>query len=294
MLVERVADYSTVFQVWKEIFEKRQDVMRQTAKVYADHPHGQPEDQQVVVLPRERIVWNLDELNFFGQQGEIKAIGAHVEVRPKDFDPEIDYSGAGRWYNDGEPLEINPRSERAYIFVDCESPPTNEMLGLSIKTLRGWNMDWYLLNSGGSFHIIIDKLVSLEALPKYYGQLIMDMARNMSLEKSKLYGHIGKYLFDNFDNKHKLRLWTESIREKIGHIEDPISSGKLVFPLDLKYFIHIIDALIEGRDDEGFLRVSSKHGSVPVLKAQQINGDITIYESEKDPFDQKQFALPGF
>jgi len=292
MSIEQVENYSTVFQVWGNILEKRQEVVRQTAKVYAARPHGQAGDQLATVLPRERIVWNLDETSFWGQPNEIKSIGAHVEVRPLDFDPTIDYSGAGRWFNEGDSLDIDPHNDKAFILVDCESPPTTEMLNLCLGALSGWNTDWYILDSGGSFHIIIDKLVSLDSLPKYFGQLIMNMAYELGPVKSKFYGHIGKYLIDYSNDVPKLKAWANSIRDKFGHTEDPISAGKLIFPIDLRYIAYVIDALADGRDDEGYLRLSSKHGSVPVLKAQQVDGRVTIFESENDPFNRKQLSLP--
>ena len=158
-----------VFQVWSEILEKRPEVVRQTAKVYAQRPHGTGDVQCVEVLPIERILWSDSSQSFYGQPSKIKAIGASVELRPTDFDPTIDYSGAGRWFNEGDFLDIDPKHSKSFIFVDLESNPSPELLDLTIKTLEGWNSDWYLLDSGGSFHLIINKLVDSKDLPKYYG-----------------------------------------------------------------------------------------------------------------------------
>jgi len=183
----------TVFEVWKNLLENHPEVVRQTSKVYANHPHGQTADQEITVLPRERIVWSDDALQYYGQPNEIKAIGARVQILPPDFDPRLEYSGAYRFFCDGEALTIDPKNERSFIFFDFESHPSQELLDLTLRSLKRWNMNWYLLDSGGSYHLIIDKLVKPEATPKFYGGLIMDMAENLPTEKSIFYGHIGKY-----------------------------------------------------------------------------------------------------
>jgi len=290
----RVDTLSTVFDVWKRILEKHPEVVKQTAKVYANRPHGETADQQVEVLPRERIVWSDDERSFWGQPNEIKAIGARVERRPQDYDSRIDYSGAGRWFNDGDVLDIDKGHERSFVMIDFESEPSKELLELTFKTLKDWRSDWYLLDSGGSFHLIIDKLVSPEILPKYFGQLIMDLARYLQSTKSMLYGHLGKYLIENCNDKRKLRLWIEDVLEKFGHKDEPINSGRLVFPIDMKWIAHVIEAIIDNNHNDGYLRVSSKHGSVPVLIAQQVEEHITIFQSSNASFNRNQPRLLGF
>jgi hypothetical protein len=274
-----------VFQVWNEILEKRPEVVRQTAKVYVERPHGTSDVQVVEVLPRERILWSDSSQSFFGQPGEIKAIGAVVELRPDDFDPTVDYTGADRWFNEGDSLDMDPKRSKSFIFADFESEPSPELLDLTIKTLDGWNSDWYLL---------INKLIDSKDLPKYYGQLIMDMSKNLSPVKSKLYGHIGKYLIENADDKHKLKLWVDDILEKIGHSNEHSENSKLVFPIDLRYIAHVLDGLVGDTINEGYLRVSEKHGSVPVLIAQQVNEQVIIYQPEDDPFNRSQPRLPNF
>jgi hypothetical protein len=284
----------TVFDVWQGILDKRPEIVRQTVKLYSNRPHGAPDDQRVEVLPIERIKWSHDELQFFGNHPDVKAIGATVEVRPRDFDPQIDYSGADRWFNGGDILDIDPRHQKSFIAFDFESPPSNELLQLTINSLKDWGMDWYLLDSGGSFHLVIDKLVNPKDLPKYFGQLIMDISKNLSYPKAKLYGHIGKYLILNSDNPRNLTKWADSVLEKFGHVDDHPDSGKLVFPIDMRYLAHVIQAFAKGNVDEGYLRVSSKHGSVPVLIAQQVDGKVIVYECQDDPFDRRQPRLPGF
>lgn len=284
-------EYLTVFDVWKKILEDRPEVVRQTAKVFAEHPHGQFDDQDVHVLPIERIKWSDDEKNFFGNYPDVKAIGSVVETRPENFDPEIDYSGAGRWFNEGDILDIDPDHQKSFIMVDLESPPNQELLQLTIKTLKDWRSDWYLMDSGGSFHLVINKLVDQKDLPKYFGQLIMDMARNLNPVKSKFYGHIGNYLIENSNNKGELKKWAESVLDTFGHMDEPLSE-KFVFPIDMRYLAHVIESICRGTIDEGCLRVSSKHGSVPILKALQVNKQVTVFEYKNDPFNRKQLSLP--
>jgi hypothetical protein len=190
-------------------------------------------------------------------------------------------------------LEIDQKRSKSFIFVDFESHPGPELLELAIKTLKDWSSDWYLFDSGGSFHLVIDKLVELKDIPKYYGQLIMDMAKNMSPTKSKLYGHVGKYLIENSNDKHKLKLWTSSVLEKFGHIDEGSKNGKLVFPIDMRYIAHVLEGLENGTINEGYLRVSEKHGSVPVLIAQQRDNQIITYEIDDKTFNRLQPRLPS-
>ena len=276
-----------VFDTWNKILTERPEVVKQTVKTYNARPHGAPDDQTVVVVPRERIVTVDNELFFFGNGSDVKSIGAFVEVRPDDFDPTLDYSRANRFINEGDILEIRPENQKSFVFVDFESPPSQESLQLILTSLKDWESDWYLLDSGGSFHLVINKLVDPKILPKYYGQLIMDISKNLSWPKSSLYGHIGKYLIENYNNPKKLKAWAASVLEIFGHIDDPSDTNKLVFPIDMRYFAHVVEAISNGTFDESYLRVSSKHGSVPVLIAQQTEGKVLIYKCQDDPFDRK-------
>lgn len=284
----------TVFDVWKRILDRHPEIVKQPAVMYSQIDHGQTANDQAEVLPRERIVWDLDsgESGFYGQAGFHKAIGAQVEIGSPDLDPTLASPEAGCWYNDGETLTIDPLSERSFIFVDLESEPNKETLGLFIKALKNWEMDWYIMDTGGGSHLIIDHLTPSKDLPKYYGQLIMDVAKELGPVKSKLYGHVGKYLIDNYEDNEKLGKWAKDILEKFGHIEDPVSLGKLVFPIDLRYVAHTLEKITSGQFDRTCLRVGAKHGSVPVLKALQVDGQVTVFEYQNDPFNRKRLSLP--
>lgn len=139
--VVTVAETLNVFDVWERIIEKHPEITRFTVKPYIYQPHGFPDISTPIVVPRERIEWGLDADSFYGQPFETKSIGARVEVRPDDYDPQIDYSGAGRWFNEGDFLTINPERSRSFLFVDMESIPGIEMRELCIKTLRDWPYD---------------------------------------------------------------------------------------------------------------------------------------------------------
>ena len=284
--------YLTVFDVWEGIYKKHPEITKQTAKGYSTRPHGLLVDQDVEVLPRERIELGLDERFFWGNPPLVKAIGAAVEVRPEDYDPQLDYSEWGRW-TDGNFLKISPSEKRVIPLVDFESEPTDKFMDVCIGTLRGWREDWYLLDSGGSFHLVIAELILPTALPVCFGKLITDMAAEIGSVRSPLLGAIGGYLSKYWWDRERLKSWSEEVLDKFGHIDDPVKLGKLVFPVDMRYLAHVVGAISEGRDDEGFLRVSSKHGSVPVLKAQQVDGTVTVFRCPNDPFDRRQLRLDG-
>lgn len=283
----------TVFEVWHNIHKHHPEVVKQNVHIYSNSSHGQPKYNEFEALPIERITWSHNETAFYGDPTCLKAIGQAVEIRPKDYDPATDYSGAGRWFNEGENVKIDKDHHKSFLMVDFESPPSKELLALTIKTLANWTSDWYILDSGGSFHLVIDKLVDPKDLPIFFGQLIMDMSQQLSPTKAKLYGHIGKYLILNSDNPDKLNKWADNMLNSFGHVDEPYN-GKLVFPIDMRYIAHVVKSICNDEIDDGNLRVSSKHGSVPVLIAQQTEGKVLIYECQDDPFDRKQPRLPGF
>ena len=196
-----------------------------------------------------------------------------------------------RWH-DGDLLKIDAVRKRSFIFIDFESPPTSQALKLIVKSLQNWRSDWYLLDSGGSFHLIIDKLVRPTELPLHYGQLIMDVAFNLPPNRAKFWGHIGLSLIQSAGNSEKISRWKQNTYSGVGHIENSITDGLPVFPIDLKYICHSLNPVANlGLYDEGFLRVSSRHGSVPILKALQDKGQVYIFKYPHDPFG-RQPELP--
>lgn len=289
---EQVGAHQTVFDVWGKIYKKHPEITKQTAKVYSVRPHGLLADQEVEVLPRERIELSLDERFFWGNPPLVKAIGAIVEVRPEDYDPQLEYSEWGHW-TDGDFLKISPDGRRVIPLVDFESEPTDEFLDICIRTLGAWKEDYYLLDSGGSFHLVIAELFLSTALPACFGRLITDMATEIGSVRSPLLGAIGGYLSKYWWDRERIKGWSREVLEKFGHVEDPVKLGLLTFPIDMRYLAHVLDGMSEGLDDQGFLRVSSKHGSVPVLRAQQVDGEVTVFYCPNDPFDRRQLRLAG-
>lgn len=281
----------TVFDVWNEILAKHPEIVKLTAKSYANHPHGQTVDQEVCILPIERVLGCNKEEDFYGNDQAIKAIGAKVEVRPDNFDPEIDYSNGMRWY-DGDRLWISKDGEKSFIFVDFESNPTPETTNMIVNTMSRWNSDWYLLDSGASYHLILPILIDLNQLPIYYGGLIMDFSRNLSQPRNKFYSAMGAYLIKNHWDHNKIKDWNEEVKRLVGHVENAHETGKYVFPIDLRYMAHVLDSFINNNENEGYLRVSSKHGSVPVLVAKKVGHFILNYKYQENIFDRKQIPLP--
>lgn len=291
---EHIVSPITVFDVWKEILNKHPEIVRQEAMVYLECQHNQkPNIRQRMILPRERIEWSDNEDDFWGQPKQVKTIGARVGVRPKDFDSQIDYSGAGRWFNEGDILTIEPDSEMSFIFIDFESEPSVETLNLILNTFKEWRQDWYLMDSGGSYHLIIDELIESIAVPYRLGEAIVDLAKNLPPIKSKFYGSIGDFLLKNWYKEEKLKPWVKDIFNYFGHKEDPISEGKYLFPIDMRYIAHVVGGFIEGNYSENNLRVSSKHGSVPIMVAKKTGEIITIFDNSKNSFNRKQMTLPG-
>jgi hypothetical protein len=287
-------EFLTVFDVWKKILNEHPYVVQQSAVAYALIMHGQNPDERLTILPRERIYYELDggERNFYGQPGYIKAIGGRVEIGPPDLDLSLDTPQSTIWYDYGGDLEFNPKFTRSFIFADIESAPTDEALALFIRSLKNWRSDWYILDSGDGFHLIIDQLVPSDDLPKYYGQLIVDVASQLSPAKNVYYSQIGNLLIHNWYGRDGLAKWAKDILENFGHRGDPINSERSVFPLDLRYIAHSIEKLLRDQPDLICLRVGQKHGSVPILKAVQTDGQIVVFNYKDDPFKKRQPSLP--
>jgi len=282
---------STVFEIWQNIFAVHPEVTKFSAIEFLVHPHGQSTIPEIRVLPREEIDWgNRDTNQFWGRVGDTTtttAIGARVEVRPKDYESGLDYSQTGRYLNNGELLEIKHDREKSFILLDFESRPGQELISLTTAALSRTKENWYLLDSGNSYHLIIDKLVSPLQLIESYGQFIVAVSEQLPPVKGNFYKLIGQYLLDNSCDCRKLNLWINEVLKNFGHLGEPVSSGKLVFPIDMRWVAHVINAIIFDDINDSYLRVSRKHGSVPVLIAMQENGQKTIFASESEVFNHQ-------
>lgn len=282
---------STAFEVWQNIFAVHPEVTKFTAIEYSIRPHGQSAIPEIRVLPREEIDWgNRNTNQFWGRVGDTTmstAIGAKVEVRPKDYEPRLDYSQAGRYFNDGELLEIKHDREKSFVLLDFESRPGPELISLATTVLSRTKENWYLLDSGNSYHLIIDKLVSPLQLIEFYGQFIIAVSEQLPPIKGNFYKLIGQYLLDNSCDCIKLNLWIKEVLGNFGHLGEPVSSGKLVFPIDMRWVAHVIKAIIFDDINDSYLRVSRKHESVPVLIAMQENEQKTIFGSECEVFNHQ-------
>lgn len=125
----------------------------------------------------------------------------------------------------------------------------------------------------------------------------MDMAWYLPRSKSIFFGHIGKYLMDNWQDVEKIRKWARDIRQTFGHIEEKSQlNGKYCFPMDLRYLAYIFLGFDPdnptAKIDEGYLRVSPKYGSIPVVSAMQIDQRVTTVQYTRDPFERRQLLLP--
>jgi len=282
---------STVFEVWKKTFAGRQEIVKFSVDAYLTCPHGQSTIQEIRVLPREEIDWgDRNTEQFWGRVGNTTtatAIGARVEVRPINHEPGLDYSQAGRYFNDGELLEIKRDREKSFILLDFESRPGPELIRVAAGALSRTKEDWYLLDSGNSYHLIIDKLVSPLQLIESYGQLIIAVSEQLPPLKGNFYKLMGQYLLDNSCDCRKLNLWISEVLENFGHLDESGSSKKLVFPIDMRWVAHVINAIVFDDINDSYLRISSKHGSVPVLIAMQENGRKTIFASESEVFNHQ-------
>lgn len=201
--------------------------------------------------------------------------------------------------------------QKSFIFLDIEMKEP-EILGKITEVLKDVDEDWYVLHSRGGFHVILDRLVSLEELPAEYGKIIAFWGDRLDNRRLKYWG---EDLEKIGSNPQKVLLWGELVRERIGHIDEPIyQEGKEVHIIDLRYIAVNLkkvqkyhDWLIENSYIPGFgfrespdkidgfyLRISPKKDGLPppVLVAQKEGGKIQFFCMVSDLLkSQKQQRL---
>jgi len=265
-----------------------------------------------------RRVWDINRHGLPRYENEITAIGSVVDVCPEKNCKHIpkDHSqlDALLWTEyEADPDYNSPYGfPKSFIFLDIEMKEP-EVLGVTTEVFKNFKEDWYILHSGGGFHVILDKLVNLQDLPKEYGRIIALFGDKVGSQRLENWGRslerIGK-------NWQKVLGWGELVREKIGHIDEPIhEEGKEVHIIDLRHVAHSLKGIYQYRnylkkedykpgcyypiwsDPEkigGFyLRISPKPGrDYPVLVAQKENGKIQFFQTVNDLLrSQKQQRL---
>ncbi len=294
---KQVESLPTVQEVWNALLGRHSEIIANTFVYYKKTPHGVSvrrfSEKQ---FPHYTFLHPNDTVH--AQQNDLVAISSVVGIESDLDDPNTRWQGVFNGFlGDYDEMNIIPRS---FIFVDIEYPNTHATKQLLLDVLPSLSEDWFLLDSGGSYHLIIDRLVELHDLPKYWGLLVNTFAVQPNISIPGNMVGIGNQLVDYANNPAQLRRLAEDLLRDFGHVDDPISSGKKVFLIDIRHLAHSIieyvDYLEGERNVNGFcyLRINRplKYKSQPLLVAKKDADNITIFESENYPFDSGQIELP--
>lgn len=235
---------------FSELLSKHPEILQASLVSYFPSPHGGPaHDVYREYRPVSDVKYGLVYGNlatFPHEAREIISIGATVDVCNDD---KCDHSEQihgekelhlwWKWH-DGESTPVG--SQKSFIFIDVESH-AKEALGAAEEVLMKENCDWYILDSGAGFHIVLDKLVDLGDLAKEHGKIILNFGRHLNKDSLKGWGND---LVDNAKNEKKLKAWCEDALRYCGHMDEPIlEQGKEVHILDLRYVAHRLQSVMK-------------------------------------------------
>ena len=284
-------------EMWDEILRHHPEVRYLFLATYMARPHGISERKSNEVL----LVESLDILSrpWFPKRESIalSAISSLVGLEPNEKYDMAETKVA--WVNipgsDDCPYRFVPQS---FVLLDLEVSPSGENSKRIVLSLSSLEDDWYLLDSGGSYHLIVDKLVEPQDLPKYWGKIINLFATYTNASNLAGMVGIGNGLIDNFNNRRWLRALARDLKEDFGHIDDSDFS-KDVFLIDLRHLAISINELVDFLETEEvkkgfcFLRTSNhpKYPSPPLLIAQKSGKKVIIYKSENSSFQDRERQL---
>lgn len=196
----------------------------------------------------------------------------------------------------GMDYDILQLNHRTFVFLDFEWPNTALTERRIFESLQELTDPWFLFNSGGSYHLIVDRLLVPSDLPKYWGYLINTFSLHPSVRNKEQMISIGNFLCGEWNKPSDLKKLGEEILSNFGHINDKDFS-KSVFVIDMRHLAHSLTELaewLEGKDEAFcFLRISNspKYPFPPVLAAKGDGEKITIYNYPNRQKSSKQSTL---
>lgn len=310
--VKEAEPFLTAPEVYAEIIQNHPEVLQITIVSYPPYPHGEwPGDYYSELIPVVNLSSTLAQGSWPRRclsVNEVVAIGAVVDVcneagcshgRKDHYEKENqlwDYWHEGLMLPWGEPL--------SFVFLDIEWHRSIALVKV-LEALEGAKTDWYLLDSGGGYHVVFDELVSLADLPGRYGEIIANFGDR--LHNSKLKGW-GDDLVRNGDNRKKVTSWCEDVLRDCGHVDEPV--GRETHIVDLRHTAHSLlrmagycSWLDQNPSDLGwrrssvpgvriggaYLRISPSKNflSPPILVAKKTGEELMLFGSEERPFHQQ-------
>ncbi len=271
----------TAPEVWRRIFESRTGVLAVGAfALYPNRPHGVSVRNLEDVCDMSRLMTRIEHSNFpTHKTTEHLAVSCTFGL---DHNQQLDYY-------DG-PIKIN--NPMQMISLDFESENSHDNQRQIIKSLYHYqpDVDWFLLDSGQSFHLIVNTLIAAQNLPWHYGRIIELFLGSARENNRHIFKGISQDLMKDWKNPGSLIRLSEDILSSIRHRDESPTKGESFF-IDLRHMARTLIEVLAG-EPSGFLRCSPKYGSAPVLVAERIKREVTYYMSPNYPFGSPQIKLP--
>ena len=191
---------------------------------------------------------------------------------------------------------VTPMAVPLFDF-DCINSPDKLASIVSVMSNSYSFCDWSILDSGGSFHLVMESMVRPQNLPYHYGKLIKSFAHTNLLSRQHIFEGIGQSLIDNWHNNSELWRISDDVIQMISHYDEPLTRG-IPFIVDLKHLAHTIQELVRFLNGEspsfGYIRISEKDGIPPFVVADYKSdvNNITYYPIPTRPKDL-QLRLEG-
>ena len=271
MFSREVDDIISAPELWRDLVN-RHPIVLINGVVYNPGPHGEKRHNFPVYLSKEELLQcDVDDerwpfvkpivnSNVIIQKNHIFAISPLVYLWPPD-------------------KIIAPGCEvMSFLMVDLDLPKNSENFSQITSVLESdfQSTKWALIDSGNSYHIVFDALISPKTVPWHFGDIIKKFAKIGPIESKQMCEGFGNYMQEFWDNSEKLNFICEEILAKVTHYDDPKSEG-IHFPVDLRWMAHTLlemiqfDGIVHGT--YGYLRVNKKQtgGQMPIVVAKSTN-----------------------
>mgnify|MGYP001619174647 CR=1 FL=1 len=268
----------TADEVWGELYLKWQNGIVAFAE-YTAMPHGYPSENR----PGTEFVLYLDKRRP-DKQGIIFAVSSLVH-RTWNGAPTVDSQGIPigedeMWNYFDRPMAM------PIVDFDCPNSPKNR--SLVAERLNMLPCNWYLFDSKyggiGSYHLVLDALISPQHLPYHYGKILKTFANLSDVDSEKFLTRVGDWLMNGWNNWTVINWVISEILANVKHWDEPEKSGFTSFP-DPRYLAHSMNELRRflqhKRTGFGFLRTNSKDGdgNPSLLVAQKTNSQTILYHT---------------
>ena len=270
--------------LWANLLQEY-PIVAVTGVHYWPAPHGQPStniplhDHQGMLLDEifDKGRWPVDGFGPFMRRWENRdkrhrfALGSLVYVwADKKEGPPYDWEKlAAKYFCYEQEMSLKFMTETKIVSpmavplfdFDCINSQENLARIVSVMSENYKFCDWSILDSGGSFHLVVNSLVKPEHLPWHFGKLVKSFAGTSAPYRQHIFKGFGNVLMTSWkDHKEILRISNDMLNS-ISHYDEGHGKG-IHFILDLRYLGHTIQELlrfIETREGSfGYIRISDK------------------------------------